>query len=728
MGKCTKTDLRLDSELRGTFPRRFLATGVALMLSLAVFPPPIWSAETIVTNQDRNLRIWMQDALVDGKVTRLLYHTAPDIEQRHAGEKCTANFYVLELHPGLAQTQPKLLAENYCSYFGMSGTLLANGDVLIVAGDRVETWRPDIGKIKAWKFSAVDSLQGRWPTINEGNTLIDAAHDGNVVMAKGLPQQRNDTKTASSVVVGLSADGAARWQLQLEEPGVLLGVMDIWAMADGGALLHTTARPVSGAKLPGTQAPAGANITNQNRLYRISSSGKLSAPIILARALMPDFAKPAPMPDLSKDPVGFQAALQAALQGQQALSNLEDISRIAAQPRADGSVDALVLRSSNDTARKGTFLYRIGRDGHVLQETSLNAAITGEGLPNWVDFSSNNDQVILFGTLSTRGNRLPQGYLSWIDIATEGVVTRLVPLSELGLDAAKKSGDEQRQYLEHNPSQDAQFLTSLAGRPLTVSLIYRSRRPAIQIDEGIDEGPEQLAIYTEARDERLARAAKEERRKQRKVDREKHSQQLNAELASAIGVSPEEFAAMSNKERKGAMVRRGDLNAMMAAAAKQSQMAQQQMAEASGQQATPEDMNTQMAAAMAKAREAMAAAGISMPNMPSPSTTTSPPIATHGVATSTASPPTTQKAENILAVDASMRGYVVYEHLGGLPITLVIFNRNDGTQLLRKDYEDGTIYEYIDFSRFKLPLGQIGIVYRDSNNHVLRDLTPAVTN
>ena len=61
--------------------------------------------------------------------------------------------------------------------------------------------------------------------------------------------------------------------------------------------------------------------------------------------------------------------------------------------------------------------------------------------------------------------------------------------------------------------------------------------------------------------------------------------------------------------------------------------------------------------------------------------------------------------ENALKVDSGKRGFIEYENKDGRLITLLIFDRDTGKELLKKDYPDGVIYEYIDFSQFGLSLG-----------------------
>jgi hypothetical protein len=57
----------------------------------------------------------------------------------------------------------------------------------------------------------------------------------------------------------------------------------------------------------------------------------------------------------------------------------------------------------------------------------------------------------------------------------------------------------------------------------------------------------------------------------------------------------------------------------------------------------------------------------------------------------------------------------------------LIFDRTSGKELLKKDYADGLIYEYVDFSRFNLPPEKIGVIYREASGAIVKDLTPTIT-
>jgi hypothetical protein len=692
-----------------------------LLLVSALVHLPASAAGLTIENTDRNKGIKIVDARTDDSGARILYVTQPAQGQGHQSEKCTVNFYVLGTGPALSGFQPDLLVENYCGYFGMSGHLLANGDVLIIAGSRVETWRSGTGKIDGWQMGSLEPL-GRLGTGPDAfsNLQLDVAGNGDVILASLFPRARNDTTSPSGIVMRVSRQGQAVWTAELNEPGVLLSVINVWAEEGGGAWLHVSARAMEGTSLPGVEAPAGAQIVGQNRLYRIDAGGELAATLVLATDQMQDFsAPPAAMPDPGKDPEAFQAALQAVLTQSEELNQGKffGYGDIAGHVRSDGGLDLLAGRRADEAE-----LIRLDADGEVLSRTSLSEVMTAEGLREWIDFSIVGGQVVLYGTLGTRKNRLPQGYLSWIDLDSGGVITRLIPLSELGLEEARNAGDEDMQYLENNPAQQGELLTSLSGQPLAVSLVYRSRRQAIQLDEGTD----QLLVYTEARDERRAQADKEEKRAQRNAARDAQKDAMNSEMAAAIGVSDEEYAAMSSKERKEAMVRGGDINAMMAAAMKQAELAQQQMAasQGAGGQAATAGMTPEMAAAMAQAQQAMADAGMTMPE----SSATSPAAPSSKNAAGSTSATADMTAENSFPIDSNGRGILEYEHPEGLATTLVIRDRESGAELLRKDYPDGSVYEYLDFGRYQTPLQRIAVTILDGNDETLLELTPVTAN
>ena len=656
-----------------------------------------------VENADRNKVIEVLDILNGSDKSSVLYSTRPQIDQAHRSERCALNVYLLKLRRGLPVAMPITVAENYCASSFAEARLLSNGDVLLVAGDEVENWRGGAGKTGQWSLGSVDALRGHWNDVNASGAFIDTDPEGRLVFTRNYYRKRGDKTSPSGLVAGLDTKGKIRWRLELIEPGVSLDIMDAWATPDGGALLHLVARSMDdGAAIPGADSPAGSLVISQNRLYRVSAGGEMSAPVVIASFQVMDFSNPAAVPDMATDPEGFQAFLQGA--GDQTVTDAWAAGDVMARSGPGESMDVMLGAGSREAR-----LLRVGKRGEVLLDTDLTPVMEEEGLSRWVDFSSDTNRILLFGSLGTRGNRLPQGYVSRIELPSGPALTRLAPLDELGLKEAQAAGDEDLQYLEHNPSQQPQRVALLGDSPLTISLVRRSRRQAIQIDE-IDD---QSLVYTEARDERRAAQAKKDQRAQRKAHREASQQAMNSEMAAAIGASEEEYAAMSNKERKEAMVRDGDMDAVMAAAMKQAEAAMQQFQAQQG--ANGAAMSPEMAAAIAQAQQALANAGMAMPgapagfgNVPSKAQDAAPGVA----------------PENALQLDSNLHGTIEYEHPDGSAMSLAILDRQSGENLFRKDYSDGSVYEYLDFGRYQLPLDRIAVVLSDAGNRKLLELTP----
>lgn len=164
---------------------------LACVLLVGALNAPVFAAGTTVINTDRNHRIAMIDSLADGKSTRLFFVTYPEVTQAHVREECTANYYLLDLQPGLANPQPKLLAENYCGHaLDRSGALLANGDAAIISADRFEIWRPGVGRVSGWSLSGVQSLQSSARSFTAGGINVGVSPNGNLVVAAAMPRPK----------------------------------------------------------------------------------------------------------------------------------------------------------------------------------------------------------------------------------------------------------------------------------------------------------------------------------------------------------------------------------------------------------------------------------------------------------------------------------------------------------------------------------------------------------
>jgi hypothetical protein len=227
----------------------------------------------------------------------------------------------------------------------------------------------------------------------------------------------------------------------------------------------------------------------------------------------------------------------------------------------------------------------------------------------------------------------------------------------------------------------------LVDKPLVVSVGSISHRQVLRLHEA----DEQLQVYTEAFDERNAKLAKETSGKQRKAQKSMSAQQ---------GAPVQQIVTPQ------------DMNTQIAAA-----MAQAQEQLANDPNVTPE-MRAQMEAIMSQMGQVtgrQSTAPLSAPAVQSQVAAVQGSSGGKGV------------SENVLKVDSGMRGLIEYENRDGRLITLLIFDRKTGRELLKKDYPDGVIYEYVDFSRFMLPLEQIGVVYKEVAGMILEDLTPVIS-
>jgi hypothetical protein len=661
----------------------------ALGLLLAIFSNFAFAAsKTLRLEEDSNSRIVVENAIINGNETSIFFWTWPYMGDPNAGKPCPLNFYSLTLRPGLPSVQPQTIAKGICGGITAEGGILENGDALIMVRDRLERWRGG-EKISSDLFSAIGATSKlRVSTDNAGSQFFDISPAGDIVMAIPVGGYiAKDFPDSKLILASLKHGDEERWQLQLSDVGDYYTINNIWAAQDGGALLYIS---------PTSVDPKLA--VSERQLRFISTSGTQS-PFMLTEAEAPfDVASMRP---------GSQEDLQKFFESQKN-AKPESIKMLSARPREGGGFDVLFHRKGGVKGRAGHFLYRIAADGSLQSETVLGGHLEDYGLEKWTDFNVSDGQLILLSRVmatqhgvQSRRTKWMQNTVSWVDLDSGMPVSRLIPLDQRYLEAAMNSGDEGRQYLEGQPGGEPVMLTSLGGVPLSVGLGWLKGRNTLRLNEATED----LVAFTEVYDERQAKIAKEKARQQRKVDRDAARQGMNADLAATVGMSPEDFAALSNKERKEKMIREGDPNAMMAAIMKQAQSAQQSMA-ASG--ATPDQL-AQMEAAMAQAQQLMQGAGAGMP----------------GTAT-TPAPATVQSAKPaaVLTVDALMRGHIQYKNEAGKAATMSVINRQTGDELLKKEYADGVINEYISLGRYKLPLEQIGVIIRNVSGEVLEDLTP----
>jgi len=665
----------------------------ALGLLLAIFSNFAFAAsKTLRLEEDSNSRIVVENAVVNGSETTILFWSWPDLGDPNSGKNCPINFYSVTLRLGLPSVQPETVAKGICGGITAKGSILDNSDALIMVRNRLERWSGG-EKISSELFSAISATSKlRVTTDDTGAQFWDIAPSGDLVVAIPVGGYiAKDFPDSKLILASLKHGDEERWQLQLNDVGTYYTINNIWAAQDGGALLYIS------------PASVDPKVAVSERQLRFISAGGIQSPFMLTEAEAPF--------DVTSMRPGSQEDLQKFFESQKS-AKPESIKMLSARPREGGGFDVLFHRRGGVEGRAGHFLYRIAADGSLQSETALGGQLEESGLEKWTDFYISDGQLILLGRVmatqhgvQSRRTKWMQNTVSWVDLDTGVPVSRLIPLDQRYLEAAMNSGDEGRQYLEGQPGSEPVMLTSVGGVPLSVGLGWLKGRNTLRLNEVTED----LVVFTEVYDERQAKMAKEKARQQRKVDRDAARQGMNADLAAAVGMSPEDFAALSNKERKEKMIREGDPNATMAAIMKQVQSAQQSMA-ASG--ATPEQA-AQMQAAMVQVQQTMQGGGAGMPGTVMPGASTAAPASAQSA-----------KPEAVLTVDSLLRGHIQYQNAGGKAAIMSVINRQTGDELLKKEYADGVINEYISLGRYKLPLEQIGVIIKNTRGEVLEDLTP----
>jgi len=701
--------------------RRSLFFGAVISIGLLLGSENTIASGQILVPPDSNSRITVENAVIDGDATTVFFYTSPYLGDPNAGKECPLNFYSVTLRPGLPEANAKLVAKNVCSGIMSKGGLLDNGDALILARDRLERWR-DGERLSSQEFSSIEATEKlRVTTDDSGGQFYAISPDGSLALAMPVTGYISGNYPDSTLVFSsLKPNGELRWEKKFSDSMAMAGGFVLWASEGGGALLRMDT-PKEGSMVAGSETS----------LLMISGAGS-DTRIRLSEAAAPfDLASIKTQEDMQK----FNEYRDQ--------NRSESIETLNVKPRQDGGFDVLFQRESGSGDRQGYFLLQIGPGGDIISETSLGSVLSDHGLDKWVDFYVEGDQLILLGRVmatqhgvQAKRKKYMQNLVSEVPLNGGAPVSRLIPLDKRYLEAAMNAGDAEIQYLDGLPGGDPVLLTTLGSKPLDVSVGWIAKRQVLRLNEV----SELLMVFTEAYEEKQAKLAKEESRKQRKAERETRKQQMNADMAAAVGMTPEEYAALSNRERKEAMVRHGDLDAMQAAAEKQASAALQGLS--AQQPAMPQDVNAQIAAAMAQAQEQMANDPNMTPEMraqmaaimaqmgqgASGQATAPPTIPATQLQAAPAQDASREKTlpENALKVDSGKRGFIEYENKDGRLITLLIFNRKTGEELLKKDYPDGVIYEYIDFSRFGLPLAQIGVIYREVAGIILEDLTPVI--
>lgn len=694
--------------------------------SLAAMSTAVFAAGNIAIPGDNNSRITVENAVVKGEETTVFFLTYPDIGDPNSGKPCPLNYYSVNLRPGLPTAKVEVVAKGVCSGLQQKSRLLDNGDALMIVGDRLERWRQG-EQIDSRKFSSMEATSKlRVSTGEMGAQFYDISPLGDVVLAISAGGfSAHDFANTSTVLTNLGPDGKLRWQSRLSngEQGSLNTPEQVQAGFGGSAVLYTSA--LASGMSPAAEA--------QLHFINAKGAGKLVTLNDGGTAMDLDFQNSNNM---------SMESLQEVLQRQNQ-SVAEEVENLGIVARKDSGFDVLFQLKSRGGGREGFFLYRFGPNGDLQSEISLGNHIELYGLERWFDFYVEGKQLLLLSkapvtqkVVRNVKRKWGQNIVSWIDLNTGVPVARMIPLDDRYLEAAMNAGDEGQQYLAGQPGSEPVLLTTLGGKPLVISVGWISKRQVVRLHEADD----QLLAFTEIADERQAKLAKEASRQQRSAEREARSQRMLAQQAAAAGMSESEFSALSNRERKEALIRSGNSDQLFNAMAKEAQIMQtEQGASAQGgpkQAGVPQDMNAQIGVAMAQARQQMA----NDPNMtPEMRAQMEAIMAQMGGGQSASMPAmpsqaTSQKdgnvktvlPDNALKVDSGKRAFIEFENLDGRLVSLLIFNRQTGEELMKKDYPDGVIYEYVDFSQFTLPLERIGVLYRDISGQILKDLTPLI--
>jgi hypothetical protein len=586
-----------------------VARALALCLIGMLVPMHGWAASNTVLAPDSNSRITVENAVVNGATTTVLFWTHPDLGDPGMGEECPLNFYTLELQPGLPDAQPRQVAGKVCGNGLSRARLASTGDLSIVAGGRLEQWRGG-ERLKVTAFSGVDAMQEFGIDVANGAPLLDLNPAGDVIVSAPVRPPAGQSPTDEGWhMVSLKPGLQPRWRSRVFLDGMRILPGNVWAGYRGNALFFGTVLPADMSRLG-----------EDPMLFFVDEEGRLHDPVKLGTG------ESMAMQDMLQADEGDLQKLFAQLDA----TTSEDVRKLAAQAREDGGFDVLLERRSDLQERTGHFLMRFDATGRLQAEYPLTDPIVPHGLERWTDFYVDGEQLVLLASVTasqpavqSKRKGYMQNVVAEIPLAGGPHTARLIPLDPRYLKAAMDAGDEDIQYLENLPGGTPQRLTRLGPRPLAISLGKLQRRPALRLDESTPD----LLAYEEAYQQRQAERAKQQAREQRKSQREASKQAFNADIAAAVGMTPEAFAALSNQERKEAMIHSGNYDAIMAAGMNQAASAQgsgptigtgpnsgpgaaQPMAPTQG---LPPDMAAQMAAAMAQAQQDMADSGMAVP-------------------------------------------------------------------------------------------------------------------
>jgi hypothetical protein len=659
----------------------------ALLATLLLTLPTLVSAggQTIRLAGDSNSRLEVKEAIVAGDLTTVLFWTWPDRGDPGFREECSKNYYTVTLSRGLPSADPQPLAQGACAGISqLQGGLLSDGSGKFIVRDRLERWQ-DGKRLSAEALADLEHIGSlQLNAADAGSQFIDFSPAGDLVMAVVVSGAAAQQWSGVAVVIAaVDPQGRKRWLHKVEKTDSTTIPEQIWAGAGGSALLRYSVIDMTGL---------GAD--SRAALLHVSADGKRTElPLVIV-------AEPY---DLMSMKPGSEEDLQKAFAHMDE-NRSEGLEALAARARNEGGFDVLFERDSDTPERNGYFLLRVGPDGAVQSEQGLGTLLDDYGLQQWKDFYVvGNELVVLSNVLATqsgvnsRRKQWPQTALSRIDLDSLQVETRLVPLERQYLEAAMNAGDEGQQYLEGQPGGTPVLLTAVGDTPVSLETGWVEKRGTLRIYEMTDD----LVAFTEYRDRQLEKVAKEEQKRQRKAARQASQEQMSQDMEAALGVSAEEFDALSQEEQMMLMMQSGNMEAMMNSVMKQAQAAQQ------GSGMTPEQA-AQMEASMAQVQQMMQGGGMGAAGMAAPPAQVS------------------QDAGKAAAftVDALMRGHVRFTGGGVKPVTLMLVDRQGGKELMQKTYPDGAIDEYLSLGRYQLPPDRFGARVTGPAGEVLADLSP----
>ena len=694
---------------------RLAARLAAALLCLAIFAGSVIASETLITPPDSNSRIAVENTIIQNGETTVFFLSWPYLGDPQSGKPCPLNYYAVTVAAGLAEPRLETIARGVCGGLIQNGTLLASGEASILIAGNWEHWRNG-EKLDSKSLASFEGLSSLG--FDDQTSLpefFDQASNGDLVAAVLSASSRNSSDVGGLLnVTRLSAKGEPRWKSASEDSVSDVMAARAWAGPDGGALIHASSA---------TDGDAVLVFDRQGNLKRHTLS---AGDPLLAMGQLGEM-----------DPEQAAAFFQGLADSQP-----DSIEQVVAKATAQGGWDVLFERKG-EADREGHFLLRIGPDGTVRSEQNLSETMTAYGVEDWFDFYLDGRELVLLSRvvatqkiINGRPRGRAQNVVSWIDLDSGNVSPHLIPLDERYLDAALVAGDADIQYLDGLPDSEPVLLSRLAGHPLVVSLGWVDRRQVLRLHEASPG----LAAYTEAFEKRRSQQVKAAAREQRQADREAMKVSINSASAEAAGMSEKEFQALSEDEQTEAIIRNGGSSQLLQTMMQQSgDLAAQQQARANGKDeaSAPEDLNAQIAAAMAEAQQEMANTPGITPEMLAQMQAAMGQVS-QGLGESSAGnlatvgTPSGREAaqetllDDTLALDPAGRAFIEFEDESGRDLILRVVERESNQDLFTKRYSDGLIYEYIDFTQFGPPIADISVRYEGVDGSILKELRPLV--